>query len=191
RSVIPALGAGTLGPDAPLAPPDGPFITGSPSNVEPHLYGGSESRPGTRHDPARDATTLPLIRRAVAIGVPVLAVCRGIQELNVALGGTLHQNVQEIDGQFDHRSNPDEQVEKRYAPILRVRLAPDGLLARQAGAAEVTVNSLHAKAIDRLAPGLTVEATADDGTIEAVRAVASPGFTVGVQWHPEWRFWED
>src|SRR5690606_24578588 len=185
--VIPALGADRLGLDHVLAPLDGLFITGSPSNVEPHLYGGPPSRPGTRHDPARDATALPIIHRAVETGVPVLAVCRGIQELNVALGGTLHQNVQDIEGRFDHRSNPSDPYERRYAPVHRVSLTPDGLLAALAGAAEVTVNSLHAQAIDRLAPGLVVEATADDGTIEAVRAVASPAFAVGVQWHPEWR----
>jgi putative glutamine amidotransferase len=189
--VIPAIGADALGVEALLAAVDGLFITGSPSNVEPHLYGGRPSRPGTKHDPARDATTLPLIRRAVETGVPVLAVCRGIQELNVALGGTLHQNVHEVEGRFDHRSKPDEPHEKRYAPIHRVALAPGGMLAGLAGTTEVTVNSLHAQAIDRLAPGLAVEATAEDGTIEAVRGTAGPGFVIGVQWHPEWRFWED
>jgi putative glutamine amidotransferase len=189
--IIPALGADALGLDTVLASLDGLLITGSPSNVEPHLYGGPASRPGTKHDPRRDATTLPIIRRAVETGVPVLAVCRGIQELNVALGGTLHQNVQEVEGRFDHRSNPDDPYERRYAPAHRISLAPGGLLAGLAGALEVTVNSLHAQGIDRLAPGLAVEATADDGTIEAVRAVASPAFAVGVQWHPEWRFWED
>jgi putative glutamine amidotransferase len=189
--IIPAIGADALGVEALLAAVDGLFITGSPSNVEPHLYGGPASRPGTKHDPARDATTLPLIRRAVETGLPVLAVCRGIQELNVALGGTLHQNVHEVDGRFDHRSKPDEPPEKRYAPIHRVALAPGGVLARLAGATEATVNSLHAQAIGRLAPGLAVEATAEDGTIEAVRGTAGPGFAIGVQWHPEWRFWDN
>jgi putative glutamine amidotransferase len=189
--IIPALGADALGLETVLAALDGLLVTGSPSNVEPHLYGGPASRPGTMHDPARDATTLPIIRRAVETGVPVLAVCRGVQELNVALGGTLHQNVQEVDGRFDHRSNPDDPYERRYAPVHRIGLAPGGLLAELAGALEMTVNSLHAQGIDRLAPGLAIEATADDGTIEAVRAVASPAFAVGVQWHPEWRFWED
>ena len=189
--IVPALGADVLGLDAVLATLDGLLITGSPSNVEPHLYGGPASRPGTKHDPARDATTLPLIRRAVDTGLPLLALCRGIQELNVALGGTLHQHLQEVEGRFDHRSKPDEPHEKRYAPIHRVALAPGGLLAGLAGATEITVNSLHAQAIDRLAAGLAIEATAEDGTIEAVRATAGPGFALGVQWHPEWRFWED
>jgi putative glutamine amidotransferase len=188
--VIPAIGADALGVDALLAAVDGLFITGSPSNVEPQLYGGPASRPGTKHDPARDATTLPLIRRAVETGVPLLAVCRGIQELNVALGGTLHQNLQEVPGRFDHRSKPDEPQEKRYAPIHKVALVPGGVLAGLAGATEATVNPLPAQAIDRLAPGLAIEATAEDGTIEAVRAVAGPGFAIGVQWHPEWRFRE-
>jgi putative glutamine amidotransferase len=189
--IVPALGAEAVGLDAVLAPLDGLLLTGSPSNVEPHLYGGPASRPGTRHDPARDATTLPLIRRAVETGVPVLAICRGIQELNVALGGTLHQNVHEVDGRFNHRSNPEETLEQRYAPIHKIALAPGGLLAGLAGATEITVNSLHAQAIDRLAPGLAVEATADDGTIEAVRGTAGLAFVLGVQWHPEWRFWEN
>ena len=189
--IVPALGADVLGIDAVLASLDGLLLTGSPSNVEPHHYDGPASRPGTRHDPARDATTLPLIRRAVETGVPVLAICRGIQELNVALGGTLHQNVHEVDGRFNHRSNPKETLEQRYGPAHRVALAADGLLAHLAGAAEVKVNSLHAQAIDSVAPGLAVEAIADDGTIEAVRAAGSPAFVLGVQWHPEWRFWEN
>ena len=189
--IVPALGADVLGLDTVLASLDGLLLTGSPSNVEPHRYGGPASRPGTRHDPARDETTLPLIRRAVETGVPLLAICRGIQELNVALGGTLHQNVHEVDGRFNHRSNPEETLEQRYAPIHKIALAPCGLLAKLAGATDVTVNSLHAQAIDRLAPGLAVEATADDGTIEAVSGAASAAFVVGVQWHPEWRFWED
>ena len=189
--IVPALGADKLGIDAVLATLDGLLLTGSPSNVEPHRYDGPASRPGTRHDPARDATTLPLIRRAVETGVPVLAICRGIQELNVALGGTLHQNVHEVEGRFNHRSNPEQTLEQRYAPIHKIALAPGGLLAKLAGATEVTVNSLHAQAVDKVAPGLAVEATAEDGTIEAVSATAGPAFALGVQWHPEWRFWED
>ncbi len=167
---------------------DGLFLTGSPSNVEPHLYGGPESAPGTLHDPQRDATTLPLIRAAIAGGLPLFAVCRGFEELNVALGGTLHQRVHELPGMLDHRSDKSLPREGKYRLAHAVRLAPGGVLARLAGAGEVEVNSLHAQGVDRLADGLAVEATAPDGLIEAVRVEGAGGFALGVQWHPEWRF---
>ena len=183
--LIPALGA-----DLDLADLvgrlNGLFLTGSRSNVEPQHYGGEASREGTAHDAQRDATTLPLIRAAVAAGLPVLAVCRGIQEFNVALGGTLHQLVHEVPGRQDHRSKPGT-IEEKYAHTAHpVRLTPGGLFAELAGSDELWVNSLHAQGIDRLAPGLAIEAVAPDGQIEAVR-VAAAAFAVGVQWHPEFR----
>jgi putative glutamine amidotransferase len=164
---------------------DGLLVTGSPSNVEPHHYEGEPSAPGTKHDAARDATTLPLLRLALAAGVPLLAICRGIQELNVALGGTLHQRLHELPGRLDHRSPKGPPLEERYAHKAHlVRLVPGGLLHGLAGADEAMVNSLHAQGIDRPAPELIIEATAPDGQIEAVR-VAGARFAVGVQWHPE------
>jgi len=166
---------------------DGLLLTGSPSNVEPHHYGGEPSREGTLHDPRRDATNLPLIRAALAAAVPVFAICRGHQELNVALGGTLHQLVHEVPGRLDHRGNREVPRQHRYEPRHLVRLTPGGLIARLAGAAEIMVNSLHAQAIDRLADGLVVEGVAEDGTIEAVRVKDAPAFALGVQWHPEAR----
>jgi len=166
---------------------DGLFLTGSPSNVEPHLYAGEPSRPGTHHDAQRDVTTLPLINAALAAGLPLFAVCRGIQELNVALGGTLHQNVQELPGHRDHRADTTLPRDDQYAPAHKVRLTPGGLIARLVGAEEIAVNSLHAQGIDRLGEGLAVEAVAPDGLIEAVRVSQAPGFALGVQWHPEWR----
>lgn len=189
--LIPALGDGIDIADL-IARLDGLLVTGSPSNVEPHLYGGSASAPGTLHDPARDATTLPLIRAALEAGVPLLGICRGFQELNVALGGTLHQRVQDLPGHLDHREDPDSLVELQYAPAHTVRLAPGGVLSRLAeGAAELRVNSLHSQGIDRLAEGLAVEATACDGLVEGVRVAGAPAFALAVQWHPEWRFWEN
>lgn len=184
--ILPALGSD--GEAAALLPRlDGLLLTGSPSNVEPHHYGGAPSRAGTLHDPRRDATTLPLIRLAVSQGVPILALCRGHQELNVALGGTLHQNVHELPGKRDHRAPPDQPNEIRYAPVHPVRLTPGGLLCDlAAGEPEVMVNSLHTQAIDHPAPGLAIEAVSHDGVIEAVRLTNAPGFVVGVQWHPEW-----
>ena len=167
---------------------DGLLLSGSPSNVHPTHYQGGDSLTPELHDMERDATTLPLIRAAVAQGLPVLAICRGIQELNVALGGTLHQIVHEIAGRRDHRSGPGT-IDQKYGPKHKVILS--GRLARLIGATEIVVNSLHGQAIDRPAPGLVVEARAEDGTIEAVWAESVPGFAVGVQWHPEWQYADD
>lgn len=189
--LVPAIGE-RLDVDALLARIDGLLVTGSPSNVDPAHYGGPPPREGNLADPARDATTLPLIRRALASGVPLFAICRGIQELNVALGGTLHQHVHELPGRRDHRSDKTKSYEERYAPVHTVRLTPGGVLQRLLDGAEtVEVNSLHAQGIDRLAPGLVVEAVAEDGTIEAVSVPDAPAFALGVQWHPEWRVREN
>jgi len=170
---------------------DGLLVPGSPSNVEPHHYDGGPSLPDTLHDPARDAIVLPLLRAAVEADLPVLAICRGIQELNVALGGTLHQRVYELPGRLDHRAPKLDTVEARYAHCAHgVVLTSGGMLERMAGMRSLTVNSLHHQGIDRVAPALTVEAVAPDGQIEAV-CVASASFVVGVQWHPEFRFAEN
>lgn len=164
---------------------DGLLVTGSPSNVEPRHYGAERAKDDILHDPARDATTLPLIREALRIGLPVLAVCRGIQELNVVMGGTLHQFVHEVPGRMDHRSDKSRPIGERWRPSHTVRLVPDGYLARLLGEETLHVNSLHGQGIDRLGDGLVVEATADDGTIEAVRVEGAANFALGVQWHPE------
>jgi putative glutamine amidotransferase len=187
--LIPAVGPG-IDPADLIGRLDGLLLTGSRSNVEPHNYDGTPSREGTAHDAQRDATTLPLIRAAVASGLPVLAICRGIQELNVALGGTLHQLVHEVPGRRDHRSPPGT-TEEKYAHLAHpVALTQGGLFERLAGSAELQVNSLHSQGIDRVAPGLIVEAVAPDGQIEAVRADGAD-FVVGVQWHPEFRIAEN
>ena len=168
---------------------DGLLLTGSPSNVHPSQYGGAPSHPETLHDPERDATTLPLIREAIGRDLPVLAICRGIQELNVALGGTLHQRVHELPGRLNHRSQKASPGGP-YDPAHTVALTPGGLLAKLAGTAEVMVNSLHSQGIDRPAPKLRVEAVAPDGQIEAV-SLPEARFVVGVQWHPEYRALEN
>lgn len=172
---------------------DGLLLTGSRSNIEPARYGGppdpAEPDEDDPRDLKRDAMTLPLIRAAVAADLPVLAICRGCQELNVALGGTLHAKVHELDGRIDHRSR-HIPIEGRYEYVAHpVRLAADGMLARLAGTGDVVVNSLHWQGIDRPAPDLAVEAVAPDGTIEAVRHRAA-SFVLGVQWHPEYRVLE-
>jgi len=188
--LLPALGGG-LTPANVLGRIDGLMLTGSPSNVQPRHYRGPPSREGTSHDPHRDATTLPLIRAAVAAGIPVLAVCRGHQEVNVALGGTLHQNVQELPGMLEHRADSDQQLDVQYGPAHALELAADGLLARLAGTSRVEVNSLHAQGVDRLADGLVVEATAPDGLVEGYRLDDDGQYLLGVQWHPEWRVLDD
>jgi putative glutamine amidotransferase len=184
--LVPALGDG-LDLDDLLARFDGLLLTGSPSNVEPHRYGGPASDPGTLHDPERDATTLPLIPRAIAAGLPVLAVCRGFQEMNVAFGGTLWQKLQDVPGYRDHREDKDQPVDVQYAPAHPVRLAEGGLFRTLAGRDMLDVNSLHSQGVQQLGAGLVVEATAPDGVIEAFRVQSAPAFAVGVQWHPEWQ----
>ena len=161
---------------------DGIMFNGSPSNVEPERYGVREDATPEEHDPARDATTLPMIRAALERGMPILGICRGMQELNVALGGSLHQEVHRLAGRMDHRAGDGSRAE-RYGPKHSVMCS--GQLALVSGAETIMVNSLHGQAIDRLAPGLVVEGVAPDGTIEAVR-VEGPGFALAVQWHPEW-----
>ncbi len=183
--MIPPLGEPQL---AVLDRLDGLLLSGSPSNVHPDHYAGGESRTPDLHDLERDATTLRLIPEAIARGIPVLAICRGIQELNVALGGTLYQAVHTEPGRFDHRGLGDT-LEQRYSPRHLVTLS--GEMARMVGAGTILVNSLHGQAVDQLAPGLVVEAVAPDGTIEAVRAPDTPSWVVGVQWHPEWRYADD
>jgi putative glutamine amidotransferase len=166
---------------------DGILFSGSPSDIEPHHYAGAPSAPGTLHDAERDALTLPLARRALETGVPVLAICRGFQELNVALGGSLHQKVADVPGYHSHKEKPDDPLDVQYGPSHDVVLVEGGLLHTLLGRATVAVNSLHGQGVARLADGLVVEALADDGLVEAFRVDDAPGFNLAVQWHPEWR----
>ena len=184
--LIPALEDSIPG-DEILAKVDGLFLTGSPSNVEPHHYEGQASRTGTMHDPHRDETFLNLIRHALDSGVPLFAVCRGFQELNVVLGGTLHQHVQEQSGYQDHREDKNDPLDIQYGPAHAVHLVEGGLLRKLAGKDTVTVNSVHSQGAARLAKGVTVEAVADDGLVEAFRVDGSNAFALAVQWHPEWQ----
>lgn len=192
--VIPAFGrefaedeAMTEALDRVLDMLDGVLLTGSPSNVEPRHYGGVPSRDGTAHDAARDATTLPLIRHAVDHAVPLFAICRGLQEVNVAMGGSLHQLVHEVEGRRDHRSPKTSDPDVNYAPAHSVEIMAGGLLERLLGRRRVTVNSLHAQGVDGLAPGARLEAVADDGQVEAFSLPDAPAFALALQWHPEHR----
>jgi putative glutamine amidotransferase len=170
---------------------DGLMLTGSPSDVEPHIYTDEPKNPCSIYDPQRDATTLPLIRAALDRGLPLLAICRGIQELNVALGGTLYQRVHDVPGKLDHRSRKNVPLDRRYGPVHAVTLKSDGLLSGMAGRDEVMVNSLHGQGINRIAPGLDIEASAPDGIVEAVVVRGADTFALGIQWHPEWRCQEN
>lgn len=170
---------------------DGLILTGSPSNIEPHHYSDEPSYEGNQHDPARDANTLGLVRAAIAHKVPVLALCRGLQEVNVALGGTLHQKVHEVAGFSDHREDKHAPLDQQYAPIHPVRLTEGGLLRQLAGSPEAMVNSLHGQGIRSVGRGLLVEATAPDGLVEAVRLDSADTFLLAVQWHPEWKVAEN
>jgi putative glutamine amidotransferase len=170
---------------------DGLMLTGSPSDVEPHLYTDEPKNPGSIYDPRRDQTTLPLIRATLERGLPLLAICRGIQELNVALGGTLHQRVHDVPGKLDHRSRKEAPIDIRYGPTHPVAITPGGILSGLAGESEVMVNSLHGQGINRVAPSLDVEAIAPDGLVEAVAVRGSDTFALGIQWHPEWRCQEN
>ncbi|HEX4171466.1 MAG TPA: gamma-glutamyl-gamma-aminobutyrate hydrolase family protein [Acetobacteraceae bacterium] len=183
--LIPPLGEASL---AVLDVIDGLLLPGSPSNVHPSHYAGGDSLTPDHHDLERDATTLRLIPEALARGIPLLAICRGVQELNVALGGTLHQQVHAVTARMDHRPGPGT-LEEKYAPRHLVLLS--GELARIVGSTKILVNSLHGQAIDVLAPGLVVEAVAPDDTIEAVRVAGAQAFALGVQWHPEWGYADD
>ncbi|HEY4266547.1 MAG TPA: gamma-glutamyl-gamma-aminobutyrate hydrolase family protein [Micropepsaceae bacterium] len=179
-----------------LAGVDGLLFTGSTSNVAPHRYGGEPARRHTPLDEARDATAIPLMRAAEAAGVPMLCICRGFQELNVAFGGTLHQHLHEVEGFADHRAGDrKESLDEQYGPIHDVRVVPGGLLTELlpelAPGDSFQVNSLHGQGIARLAHDLRVEAEAPDGAIEAVSMDRAPAFLFGVQWHPEWRHGEN
>lgn len=176
---------------------DGIFLTGSWSNVHPSHYGGEPSRDGTLHDPQRDALTLELIRQTVDRAVPLFAVCRGFQEMNVAYGGTLHAHIHEIpadktfEPRFDHREDKNDPLETQYGPAHTVSLLPDGKLASLLGTDTIDVNSLHGQGIANPADLLTIEGRAADGTVEALSHSTAENFALAVQWHPEWKFWEN
>ena len=174
-----------------LAMADGVLLTGSPSNVHPSHFDEAVLDPSLPLDEARDALTLPLIREVLARGIPLLAICRGTQEVNVALGGSLHQAVHTLPGRMDHRGpegrDPGVSNEVAYGPCHPVQVQPGGALAAATGRSSFVVNSLHGQAVNRLAPGLRVEALAEDGTIEAFSVPTAPGFNLCLQWHPEWQ----
>lgn len=186
--LIPSLDP-PLDPADVLSRVDGLLFPGSVSNVSPSLYGGHAARDPSQLDERRDGTSMALMRAAAAAGAPILTICRGTQELNVALGGTLHQHVHEVPGRLDHRFRADLPEDEQWGPMHAVTVSPEGVLARITQTRRFDVNSLHEQGIDKLAPALHADAVAPDGQIEAV-SMAKAGFVLGLQWHPEWR-WAD
>ena len=170
---------------------DGVLLTGSASNVHPSHFDQNVANPALPLDPERDGLTLALVRTCLDQAVPLLGVCRGFQEINVALGGSLHQAVQLVPGKRDHREPEGASLDVQYGPAHAVRLRPDSEFARWAGAEQAMVNSLHGQGVDRLARGLQVEAESDDGLVEAFTVQGARSFACAVQWHPEWRSTEN
>lgn len=186
--VIPVLGEALPLP-ALMDMLDGVLLTGSPSNIEPYRYGAAVGDPDSERDPQRDATNLPLVRAAIEAGVPLLGICRGFQEMNVALGGTLHQKLHETGLFAEHREDKSHPLAHQYGTQgHRVKITPGGLLARLWDAGSARVNSLHEQGLKDLAPGLAVEAVAEDGLIEAFSVEGARSFALAVQWHPEWQW---
>jgi putative glutamine amidotransferase len=173
-----------------LSTVDGIMLTGSYSNIEPHHYNGPTSKPNTKHDARRDETILPLITEAVEFGVPLLAICRGFQEMNVAYGGSIHQEVHHAKGMNDHRPDTKQNINVQYDFSHRVALTENGVLAKLTDEENPLVNSVHWQGINKLGKNLDIEAVAPDGLIEAFSVKNAKNFALGVQWHPEWKVME-
>ncbi|MBZ2168964.1 gamma-glutamyl-gamma-aminobutyrate hydrolase family protein [Marinobacter sp. F4216] len=169
---------------------DGIFLTGSYSMAEPSLYGESRIDLPYRYDTRRDALAKALIDAVIASDLPLFGVCRGFQDINVALGGSLHQAVQDVDGLNDHREDKSLSLPEQYAAAHQVDVVSGGLLERIVDRPSMNVNSLHSQGINRLGSGLSVEANAPDGLIEAL-SIDALSFGLAVQWHPEWKVMEN
>lgn len=170
---------------------DGFLLTGGRPNVHPSEYGEEETPAHGAFDRCRDAITLPLIRACVDRGQPFLGICRGFQEVNVALGGTLHPEIRELPGRMNHRMPPDCALEDCFALRHAVTFTEGGVFHRLMGAPEVMTNSLHGQGIARPGPRIVIDGYAPDGTPEAIYVKDAPGFTLSVQWHPEWNAGND
>lgn len=188
--LVPSLGK-SLDFEAVLSRVDGLLLTGAKSNVHPEIYGEAPTPVHEPYDQERDATSLPMIRMAVEMGLPVLAICRGLQELNVALGGSLNTEIQQNDDTFDHRGQDWSNNDQLFKLAHRIQFSEGSCFREIFDAEGIEVNSVHRQAVDRLASVLQVEATASDGTVEAVSAPDAPGFVMGVQWHPEYSYRSD
>lgn len=170
---------------------DGFLLTGGRPNIHPSEYGHEETEKHGFFDRARDAITLPLVRACVAAGQPFLGICRGFQEVNVAMGGTLHPEIRELPGRMNHRMPPEGTLEEAFALRHKVMLTPGGRFATLFGGTEVLTNTLHGQGIFDPGPRIVIEGRAEDGTPEAIFVAGAPGFTLAVQWHPEWNAQND
>jgi putative glutamine amidotransferase len=189
--LMPALGASPARQRHYVELADGALLTGSISDVGPEFYGEAPQEELRNQDPQRDGTTLPFVREAIAANLPLMGICRGLQEINVALGGTLHQRVHECPGRRDHRSPEELPFPERYLPAHPLHVKEGGwlervLLARNINPSALSVNSQHGQAAKALGKGVVIEAIADDGTIEAIHVPSAPALAFGVQWHAEW-----
>ncbi|MNQ43525.1 Gamma-glutamyl-gamma-aminobutyrate hydrolase PuuD [compost metagenome] len=166
---------------------DGVYLTGAGSNIDPALYNQENLTPDKAQDRDRDLFDLPLIRAAIARGLPLFGICRGMQEINVALGGDIHQKLYAVGDFDDHREDSDDPVDVQYGESHSVRLVPGSWLAELLGKDEISINSLHGQGIATLGEGLEALAYAEDGLIEAIHAPGLAQFSLAVQWHPEWQ----
>ena len=167
------------------------LFTGGRPNVHPEEYGEEATEAHGAFDRCRDAVALPLIRACVERGQPVLGICRGFQEINVALGGSLHPEIRDLPGRMNHRMPPDATLEEKFALRHRVRVTPGGVFHRLFGATEVMTNTLHGQGIKRPGARIQIDGWAQDDTPEALYVRDAPGFTLAVQWHPEWNAAQD
>ncbi|MBT3142993.1 gamma-glutamyl-gamma-aminobutyrate hydrolase family protein [Phaeobacter gallaeciensis] len=165
---------------------DGFLLTGGRPNVHPEEYGEAETEAHGAFDRARDAIVLPLVRACVERGQPFLGICRGFQEVNVAMGGTLYPEIRDLPGRMNHRMPPDGTLEEKFALRHPVKLTEGGVFHRVFGAPEVMTNTLHGQGIKRAGSRIVIDGFAPDGTPEAIYVKDAPGFTLSVQWHPEW-----
>jgi len=170
---------------------DGFLLTGGRPNVHPEEYGEAETAAHGTFDRGRDAVVLPLIRACVERGQPFLGVCRGFQEVNVALGGTLHPEIRDLPGRMNHRMPPDGTIEEKFALRHPVRFSKGGPFHRLLGAEEVMTNTLHGQGVAKPGNRIVIDGYAPDGTPEAIFVRDAPGFTLSVQWHPEWNADQD
>ncbi len=165
---------------------DGFLLTGGRPNVHPEEYGEEPTQAHGEFDRARDAITLPLVRACVETGQPFLGICRGFQEVNVAMGGTLYPEIRDLPGRMNHRMPPDGTLEEKFEIRHKVTVTQGGVFHQIFGAHEVDTNTLHGQGIKAAGARVVIDGTAEDGTPEAIYVKDAPGFTASVQWHPEW-----
>lgn len=165
---------------------DGFVFTGARANVHPEEYGEAATPAHGDFDRDRDRVALPLIRACIEAGQPIIGICRGFQEVAVAMGSTLHPEIRDLPGRDNHRMPPDGTLEEKFALRHAVTFSPDGPFAKLLSEAEVMTNTLHGQGIKQAGPRVVIDGTAPDGTPEAIYIKDAPGFTLSVQWHPEW-----